>query len=710
MFDKEVQMYYKKNFRFILIMVFILSGFLYPQVKNYNPYTMYLDVGNFSMSFKRVMGDGGLQSQYSWNLTGNNAPQTEIFYWPADRWQSNMLFQIFNPLSLDDNGIIDENGVQKPMMTRGDALTNFGVTDWAYEVRRYRPPHIVVDGILLDPPYQWNVDPNLESDIKIEFEDVLPQFGIRSHIEVFAFSNPEHGDYFIWKATHKFTGEIKRPRDAVSSLDSLPDQTIKFWWPIALSFGPSKAGEREVQGGFGFEGQDDLDSWFKVESEYVISGRDSLYIAYYWDYDVPSVPSYPNGSTNDVGDPDRTTGFLHSTQIPGYALLYADKSATDKTDDITQPYAMPHATIINDLWGRRDIGLKLTYRGDDNRGRFPADPITQGFYNVPQKGHMRFITVGPYELTKNIPQNRIDSITFVYAVGVGDIGFDAADSIGRKWLNGEISDSLKNQLIMQGRDSLANVMNRAYWIWDRMSKGLSVPAAPPPPDIEVTSGADFITVDWSYPTSNYFNDYVTGVDDWYAWRVYKKEGSLLVNDPLDQKSGSTWILVYETINRNQTTFIDSNVIRGHDYYYAVTALDDGTQNDGIFPGQKLESSRFVNRSQLFAVPYKPGFSTLTENQVRVVPNPATVAEKLEGREHKISFFNLPYKCTLNIFTETGDLVKTIEHLGTADEEWEQRTDHNQYVASGIYILAITNAQALDGTKLENQFVKFVIVR
>jgi hypothetical protein len=41
---------------------------------------------------------------------------------------------------LGDDGIIDETNTQRPMILRGDALTNFGINDWAYEVRRYRPP------------------------------------------------------------------------------------------------------------------------------------------------------------------------------------------------------------------------------------------------------------------------------------------------------------------------------------------------------------------------------------------------------------------------------------------------------------------------------------------------------------------------------------------------------------------------------------------
>lgn len=72
--------------------------------------------------------------------------------------------------------------------------------------------------------------------------------------------------------------------------------------------------------------------------------------------------------------------------------------------------------------------------------------------------------------------------------------------------------------------------------------------------------------------------------------------------------------------------------------------------------------------------------------------------------------NFPVKCALSIYTETGDLVKRWEHYGKADDEWDQRTSDNQYVASGIYILAVTNSEGLNGEKLPDQFVKFIIVR
>lgn len=697
----------------LIAIVLLPTLIVFGQQRNYDPFPLMIDVGSYNISMNKLNGEGGLQSQFSWMLTGSNPQKTEIFYWPQDWWQSNLLYQIFNPLVLDDNGILDEYGQRQSMYTRGQALTNPGTTDWAFEVRRYRPPNIVVDGIQLNPPYRWYVDPKLKSDIKIEFEDVCGQFGIRSHVEVYAFSNPSFADFFIWKATHRFTGEIKRPREASAPTDTLPDQTIRFWWPIAFSFGPSKAGEYSTNGGFAFEGEDDLDSWFKRKSELLPNmQRDTLYVAYYWDSDNSQAAVFANGSSDDTGDPDRVNGFLHATQIPGYTLLYASKSYGDKSDDVNQPYAMAHATIAEDLWGRRDVGLRQTYRGDDVRGRFPLDAITAGLATRPQKGPMRFITVGPYELTKNKPQGRYDSLTFVYAVGVGGIGWEAADSIGRAWMNKQVSDAERNAWVLKGKDSLWKVMDRANWAWDRLSRGLSIPSPPPPPDISVASGPDWITVSWSYPDPSYYKDPDTGVDDWYAWRVYRKRGAFFVNDPLDQRSKARWELVFETKDRSQTSFVDKSVQRGVDYYYAVTALDNGTQNStGLDVGLKLESSRSATRSQLPATSFKPGLSQ--SNIVRVVPNPATVAAGglgFAGTPNKILFVNLPIKCTLRIYTETGDLVKTIQHYGTADHEWDQRTDDNQYVTSGIYILAVTECEGLNGESLDNQFVKFVLVR
>jgi hypothetical protein len=706
----------KKNRLKFYTMVFFLLPFCltFGQALVYNPKPMNLDVNRIQMKMSKVNGEGGLATQFSWMLTGTNPQTTEIFYWPRDRFRSNMLYQIYSPICLDENGIQDTTGTKWAMgVNASGVVTNAGTTDWGREIRRYRPPNIVVDGVTVTAPFNWYVDRSIKSDIILEFEDVCGQFGLRNHVQIYAFSNQNHGDYFIWKSTNRFTGELRVPREA-SGRKRLPDQTIKFYLPLAFSFGPTKAGEYYVNGSYAYEGEDDLDSWFKGKSQYSASGaRDSLYVGYYWDsYNTVGKP-YANGSYDNTGDPDKTTGVLHSAQIPGYALLYASKSPNDNTDDRTQPFAITHGSINDDFWGHNSKYKGLySGTGDGNRGQFPLDIVSSGVKPQPDKGPMRFITVGPYSLTKNETQNRYDSVTTVYAVGAGSISTDEADSCGRKWLRGEITDQQKKDWIMHGRDSLFQTLDRANWAWNRISKGLSVPAAPAPPDINVASGPDRITVTWGYPDASYFKDAVTNVDDWYAWRVYRKKGALLFDDPLDKASGAKWELIYETTDRSITTYVDKNVERGQDYYYAVTALDDGSQNNNeIDNGQKLESSRYQTCSDLPAVSYKPGLNV--SNKVRVVPNPVTVgagALGFAGTPDKVLFVNLPLQCTLRIFTETGDLVTKIDHYGTGDHEWNQRTSDNQYIASGIYILVVSDAKDINGKSLDNQFVKFVVIR
>jgi len=702
----------KKKFNWLSIATFCLlllpSSLLYAQ-KDSAGRPLFINVNKINLEMKKLNGEGQFTNQYSWMLTGSNPQNTELWYYPSDEWHSQMLYQIYNPVALDDNGAINEDTVQFVIPPAGGRVySSAGSNVYSWERRRYRPPYVTVDGIPQLQEYAKETYPNQPADIIATWEDILTNFGMRVRVDVYGFSNPNHADYLIWKATYKFTGETKIPLEDPKPSDYFPDQTIRLWWPLAFSFGPTKQGEYAVQNTFAYEGEDDLDSWFARASQ-LNGARDSLKVAYYWDYKASGASAYTNGSTDDQGDPDRQTGHLLSPQIPGVALLHSAKNSFNKAnDDASQPYSMPHGSIVGDFWGRRDLGRRDTYIGDDSRGRFPMDPISDPNITM-TKGPMRFVTIGPYDLTKNTAEGQYDSICAVYAVGVGSINWEKADSIGRDWLSGDITDQEKDDYMMTGVDSLFKVMDRANWAWEHDFK---VPSPPPPPDVTVTSGPDRITVEWSYPGDAYFSDPLTGEEDWAAWRVYRKRGAVYVNDPAEQENANRWEMIYETNDRNTTEYVDEDVTRGVSYYYAVTALDDGSANtNGIFPGQALESSRYVNRSALPAISFKGGLAT-TKN-VRVVPNPATVAAGalgFPGDADRLLFANLPYKCKLTVFTETGDRIVTIDHAGTDQEIWNQRNDANQYVTSGLYILAVTQAEAADGKSLPDQFEKFVLVR
>ncbi|MBC8491404.1 MAG: hypothetical protein H8D42_02490 [Candidatus Marinimicrobia bacterium] len=694
--------------------VIILSGIIAvttsaPGQKKYTGPPMFLNVNAIKLDMKKINGEGQFTTQYSWMLTDGNV-KSEIFQYPQDEWHSRLLYQIFNPIAPDDSGFIDNFGNRKIIPT---PFVSNGINDFSQEIRRYRPPYVTVDGIAQQQEYTWQVDPDLKPDMKAVWEDIIPYWGIRTHIELIGFSNHNHENYLIWKASYKFTGETRRPIESPDSSRFFPDQTIRLWWPLSFSFGPSKAGEYFAMGGFAYEGVDDLDSWFAGKS--VLNQgelRDSMKVAYYWDYKRPGIRVYQNGSTDDIGDPERSTGHLISTQIPGFTLLHCAKNSFNPDDDDqSQPYSMPHAEISGDLWGRRDFGLRDTYIGHDNRGKFPLDPITEGWLssNQSQYGPMRFITVGPYELTKNSQAASYDSICAVYAIGVGSISRAVADTVGRAWLKGEISDSEKDSVLLSGRDSLFHALDRAKWAWQR---SFDIPDPPPPPDVEITSDADRVIVEWSYPDPDYYLDPDTKVDDWYAWRIYRKIGAAYVNDPSGIQSSNYWEMIYETTGRNELSYIDTDVIRGVSYYYAVTAVDDGSQNtDGLNPGEMLESSRYVNRSAIAAIPFKEGLAE--SDRALVVPNPASTAAGIFGypdKPNQISFVNLPYWCLLTIYTETGDFINSIDHAGTDQEIWEQKTKNNQFVSSGIYILAVTESESFSGKSLPDHFVKFVLVR
>jgi hypothetical protein len=75
--------------------------------------------------------------------------------------------------------------------------------------------------------------------------------------------------------------------------------------------------------------------------------------------------------------------------------------------------------------------------------------------------------------------------------------------------------------------------------------------------------------------------------------------------------------------------------------------------------------------------------------------------------------DIPAYCTIKIYTEGGDLVKTIEHgSGSGDEIWggnildlQTVSDSGQLLVSGIYLAHITDNESRD-----TAITKFVIIR
>jgi len=142
------------------------------------------------------------------------------------------------------------------------------------------------------------------------------------------------------------------------------------------------------------------------------------------------------------------------------------------------------------------------------------------------------------------------------------------------------------------------------------------------------------------------------------------------------------------------SFVDSNLINGVTYYYAVTAYDFGSERYRMAP---LECSKNIGNSNVVAVTPRSNAASNLEN-IYVVPNPyiassifdQSASGVLGGR--KVVFRNLPSNSTIRIFTITGELVRLLEHQNSGgDESWDLLNEDGLEVASGTYIFHVEAA-------------------
>lgn len=88
------------------------------------------------------------------------------------------------------------------------------------------------------------------------------------------------------------------------------------------------------------------------------------------------------------------------------------------------------------------------------------------------------------------------------------------------------------------------------------------------------------------------------------------------------------------------------------------------------------------------------------NEIRVVPNPYMAGSLWETERgsfvrepvRQIQFTNLPVDCEINIFTLSGDLIKTLEHDALhGTETWDLRAEGGREIVSGIYLYQVKSA-------------------
>jgi hypothetical protein len=598
---------------------------------------------------------------------------------------------------------------------------------------KYEHPNVYVGG-LPGSEMMYGMDEMDELDESLPAERMIynvvnTALGVTVTRRVYAFTNQYHQNYHIFEYEFENTGIIAP--DGTTYQQTLTDMVVYFQYRYAPA--------REA-GSYGRYVLPQSVTWgHSVINDMIFNHPDTqepFRAQFTW------LGEHSEAGFSIIGGPDNLhDGHLMAPQYVGIITLHADKSADEPVDDISQPFTTMY--------------LQSDHRITSGNSQFNIDKMTQEYgYMVsghPERRHGEDVgcptpidcgvdadtyvkagdsgNPGGYSSGQGFGPYTLDpgeSVRLVIAEGAAGINRDMAYEIGRNWKQDNspftlppqagrtfegggttnLKDVYKNTWVYTGEDSIIQTFKRAKANYE---SGYAIPEPPRPPSLfEVNSGGDRVSLSWSY-AGGALPANVAGFE------VYRA-----VEQP-----DTTYDLVFAcgpgTDNPEVvTSYDDKAAVRGFDYYYYVVAFDDGSTND-IQPGVPLSSSKFWTMTSEPASLRRPPGNKL--DAIRIVPNPYNIkAQRLQlkvGDPNQLNFYNIPPLCDIMIYTERGDLVKTLHHTdGSGDESWNSVTSTKQVIVSGVYIAYIKVTEdytdpitsELLFRKGESTIKKFIIIR
>ncbi len=349
-------------------------------------------------------------------------------------------------------------------------------------------------------------------------------------------------------------------------------------------------------------------------------------------------------------------GELRTTGYAGIAPLYWDQPS----NGADQPATVFYAQVINNahrltITSRTAADLYAILNGTDKSLQAPEGEqlspfMLQGF--------------GPYEMALS------DTVRIVMVEAVNGIGVDQA-----------VKGLSAQNLLPAGLDSLRKTVDRAQQLFSRNYVQTYLP--PPAPEVTyyVLPSTQEIVLTWSPDLEEWVNP-LTGAKEMDIFRVYRSDRSYIgpftkVRDI--RISRSTDRSRYFDTEIGKWKYKDNTVQVGVGYYYAVTAVST----------KGVESGMTNRNTKALVTARQPAENAL---KVSVFPNPFRLVSGLptSGEESSIVFTNLPAKCTIRIYTVSGELVRTLEHdnPNSGEHVWDQLTDSRQKTAAGIYLYTV----------------------
>ncbi len=211
-----------------------------------------------------------------------------------------------------------------------------------------------------------------------------------------------------------------------------------------------------------------------------------------------------------------------------------------------------------------------------------------------------------------------------------------------------------------------------------------LPEPPATPKVRVVPGDKKVSIYWD-ESALYSIDPISKKADFEGFRLYRSNpGDDLELDLVNSANLlAQWDSAGNSIGFNngftairlsQPVYFDGDstpywyryemngLLNGWQYLFIVTAFDEGDAELNLPP---LESSFTQNSLRVFSGSETQAIESRDqENKVGVYPNPYRTGAAWDGtgsRNRKLYFTHLPERCTIQVYTVSGDLITRIEH-------------------------------------------------
>jgi len=568
-------------------------------------------------------------------------------------------------------------------------------------VSKFAPPEVSVDGALsFEKPVDNNsVDPAMKADRMI-VNVVNTQLGITMTRKIMQFSQQFHDNYIVYDYTFTNTGNVDD--DAEIELPNTTLTGVYFFYQFRYAVCRQTRFVIGNATGWGINTMNDT----RGDGVKPDPPGENFRAQFAWHGKYPPFTTYDNlggpiFSPDASGFVDKadTTGRLGAYQFVGVVTLHADKSAMDKTDDPKQPATTGYEssddplTSNNDAFNPVRMTQEYAWMAKGHVAPRHADRVEPTGNFIEPTGDPSLGTPGGFSSVNGYGPYTLrpgESVRVVMAEAASGLSRERAIEVGRQYKQRRITAREKNVALFSGRDSLFQTFRRAI---ANFNSGYNIPPPPlPPKTFTVNGGGDRIALAWEV--------YNAADPNLRGFEIYRATG----------KYDSTYRLIYKA-GPTERSYNDRSLVRGVAYYYYLAAVGDAANNngEGLTPRVALKSGRYFTQAYDPANLKRPEGASLDE--IRVVPNPFSLGAdpnrlRFPGEPDKIGFFNIPGECTIQIFTESGELIRTIDHRdGSGDAYWNCTTSSDQIIVSGVYIAVVT-----DTRNRQRKIVKFVVVR